>query len=297
MSSSKSALPVGVLEVERIDVLVLLGRILGVLHGAVRAPLEPLGMLGDVGMVRGALEGDVQRDCRCRGRAPPSTSARKSASLPSSGWIARWPPSADADGPRAAGIVRARRSACCSVPCAGSGRSDGSAAGRARRSPSPRSRGRLRDAVLEGAVAAGLRRGRARKQLVPGAVAGQHRIDHDRQLALELGGVAAVRIGGHRPARVPRETPSSAPLRADPAGPSSAWAQLLAAVCASSPPARAAASRTIAAPDCSAVSMSAGFYAALEVVLPGEEAVDPGRDGVVVAAEARRPGTRRASGR
>ena len=45
-----------------------------------------------------------------------------------------------ADRPRAAGIVRARRRACCCGPCGSCGRSGGSAAGRGRRSPSPRCR-------------------------------------------------------------------------------------------------------------------------------------------------------------
>src|SRR5208283_2208862 len=54
------AAPVGRLEVERDDVLVLFGRILGVLDGAVGAMQEPVGMLGDPGVVWRALEGDVE---------------------------------------------------------------------------------------------------------------------------------------------------------------------------------------------------------------------------------------------
>ena len=48
------------LEVERIDVLVLLGRVLCVLDGAVGAVPEPLRMLLDEGVVRRALVGEVQ---------------------------------------------------------------------------------------------------------------------------------------------------------------------------------------------------------------------------------------------
>ena len=53
--------PVLVFEVERIDVLVLLGWVLGVLDRAVGAVLEPLGVLARVGMIRRALERDVER--------------------------------------------------------------------------------------------------------------------------------------------------------------------------------------------------------------------------------------------
>ena len=54
--------PVLRLEVERIDVLIFLGRILRILHGAVRAPAEPLRMFLDVWMIRRALERNVERD-------------------------------------------------------------------------------------------------------------------------------------------------------------------------------------------------------------------------------------------
>ena len=49
-------------------------------------------------------------------RAPASTRRSKSASVPSSGWIALWPPSARADRPRAADVARLRRSAALFFP-------------------------------------------------------------------------------------------------------------------------------------------------------------------------------------
>ncbi len=49
-------------EVDVDDILVALGRVLGELDGAVRPPVEPLGMLLDPGMVRRALDGEVERD-------------------------------------------------------------------------------------------------------------------------------------------------------------------------------------------------------------------------------------------
>src|SRR5438045_1410238 len=50
------------IEVDIDDVLVLLGRVLGVLDGAVWSALEPVGMLRQPWMVRGALDGEVQCD-------------------------------------------------------------------------------------------------------------------------------------------------------------------------------------------------------------------------------------------
>ena len=47
-------------EVQGVDVLVLFGRVLGELDAAVGAPLEPLGMLGDPGVIRRGLQGKVQ---------------------------------------------------------------------------------------------------------------------------------------------------------------------------------------------------------------------------------------------
>ena len=54
--------PAVCLEIERVDVLVLLRRVLGVLDRAVRAVLEPFGVLARVRVVGRALEGDVERD-------------------------------------------------------------------------------------------------------------------------------------------------------------------------------------------------------------------------------------------
>ena len=54
---------------------------------------EPFGVLSDPGVVRGGLEGQVDGHVDARARASV-TRARKSASVPSSGWIAVWPPAA-----------------------------------------------------------------------------------------------------------------------------------------------------------------------------------------------------------
>ena len=54
--------PVARREVERVDVLVALGRVLGVLDRAVGPVAEPLGVLAHPGVVGRALEGQVERD-------------------------------------------------------------------------------------------------------------------------------------------------------------------------------------------------------------------------------------------
>ena len=55
-------LPVLGLKIERINILVFFGRILGVLNGAVGPFAKPLRMLANVRVIRGALESDVERD-------------------------------------------------------------------------------------------------------------------------------------------------------------------------------------------------------------------------------------------
>ncbi len=69
------AAPVGAVEVQVVDVLVALGRVLGVLQRAVGPAVEPLRVLGQPRVVRGALQREVQRDLdahrpRLRRQAP-----------------------------------------------------------------------------------------------------------------------------------------------------------------------------------------------------------------------------------
>src|ERR1700722_20740464 len=52
--------PIVALEIERINVLVLLGRVFGVLHATVGTMPEPLGMGANVGMIGSALECDIE---------------------------------------------------------------------------------------------------------------------------------------------------------------------------------------------------------------------------------------------
>ena len=103
------ALPVGALEVQRVDVLVLLRRVLGVLDRAVGAVGEPLRVLGDPRVVGRALERDVERQLDAAVAGRRAASLATSSTVPSSGCTAVCPPSGAADGPRAAGVVGRRR--------------------------------------------------------------------------------------------------------------------------------------------------------------------------------------------
>ena len=127
-------------EVDVEDVLVALGRVLGVLDRAVGPAVEPLRVLRQPRVVGRALDREVERDLE-----PELARARDQAvevvERAELGVDRVWPPSVGADRPRAARIARRRRSACCSGPCVRSGRSGGSAAGRRRRSRARRARG------------------------------------------------------------------------------------------------------------------------------------------------------------
>ena len=135
------ALPVLGLEVERVDVLVLLRRVLGVLDRAVGALAEPGRVLRDERVVGRDLEGDVERDADATGSRPRRRARRSPrACRGPGGWPCGRRPARRS--PRARPGRRARSSSRCSGPCGTSSRSGGSAAGRGRRSRAPaRTRG------------------------------------------------------------------------------------------------------------------------------------------------------------
>ncbi len=186
------------LEVERVDVLVLLRRVLGVLDacrrvgaGTTRGARAPTGGRASTG-TRGRSRP------RCRARARRRRAARSPRACRASGWTAVWPPSArrsptgspDRPGSLGGRVVRtlaARR-----------GRSGGSAAGRARRSRGPATYGEPRGDVRERAVPPRLGRGRAREELVPGPEPGARRVDGHAQLARERPLLAPVGVRAHR---------------------------------------------------------------------------------------------------
>ena len=198
------AAPVGRVPVDVVDVLVALGRVLGVLERAVGAAVEPLRVLGQPRVVGRGVDREVERDVDAV-LARGAQSARTSSSVPSSGWTASWPPSVRADRVRRAGVVGRRRRARCCGPCGSSRRSGGSAAGRGRRSRARRSRQLLLDA-LQAAP-------RAREQLVPGAEARRAtRSTSSAQRRLE----ARRARGARRCARPPRRARGRARRRAWP---------------------------------------------------------------------------------
>ena len=100
--------PVAALEIQRIDVLVLLGRILGVLDGSVGALFKPLRMLGDLGMIGRTLEGDVERELDSLARRALDKAAKigERAELRMNGGVAAF---FRTDGPGTAGIAGLRR--------------------------------------------------------------------------------------------------------------------------------------------------------------------------------------------
>ncbi len=93
--AARPTAPVAVLgvEVDRVDVLVALRRVLGVRDRAVGSVPEPLRVLGDPRVVGRGLEREVERDLDAEVRAA-ATSRSKSATVPSSGCTAVWPPAA-----------------------------------------------------------------------------------------------------------------------------------------------------------------------------------------------------------
>src|SRR5205823_4792899 len=98
-------LPLLGLEVDRVDVLVFFGRVLGVLDGAVRPVAEPLGVLLDVRVVGRALEGHIHRylDAQVAGVGDEGVEVFERAEV---GVDGRVPAFGAADAPGAAGFVR-----------------------------------------------------------------------------------------------------------------------------------------------------------------------------------------------
>ena len=142
-TTSRSAAPerppvLGV-EVDVVDVLVALGRVLGVLERAVGPPVEPVGVLAQPGVVGRALDREVERDrdAELGGARGQARELRRAAEV---GVQRRVPAGLAADRPRAARVGAARGRARCCGPCGASARSGGRAAGRARRSRASRTR-------------------------------------------------------------------------------------------------------------------------------------------------------------
>ena len=165
-------LPVPAVEVDRVDVLVLLGRVLRVLDGAVRAPVEPLRMLADVGVVGRALKRVVERDLDAAPRAPPARRRGTRRACRGSAPPALWPPCAlpiahGEPGSSGAG----RRAVVPALAEARADRMDGREVEHVEAHGGDG--GQAVETVLEGPVPAGHAPLGAREHLVPGAGAGE----------------------------------------------------------------------------------------------------------------------------
>src|SRR5438132_3018446 len=77
------SLAIGVVEVDIDDVLVFLGRVLGIFDRTIWPEAKPLRMLAHPGMVRGALDCKIERhlDPQCRGCLDETTEIRERAEL------------------------------------------------------------------------------------------------------------------------------------------------------------------------------------------------------------------------
>ena len=134
------AAPVLALEVDVVDVLVALRRVLGVLQRPVGAAVEPLGMLLQPRVVGRALDREVERDLD-----PELLRVGDEGAELLRGAERRVdrvvPALLGADRPRAADVALRRRLGRCSGPCGSCVRSGGSAAGRSTSKPSSAKRG------------------------------------------------------------------------------------------------------------------------------------------------------------
>ena len=98
--------PLGAVEVEVVDVLVLLRRVLRVLQRPVRPVHEPLGVRVEPGVVGRAVQGEIEREIDPEPPRRPQQ-ASKSFTVPSEGSMASCPPSAAPDRPGAPGVAGA----------------------------------------------------------------------------------------------------------------------------------------------------------------------------------------------
>jgi hypothetical protein len=170
--------PVRGLEVEGVDVLVLLGRVLGVLDAAVGTPAEPFRVLADPGVVGRALEGDVERDLQAMfTRAlQQALEVGQGAELVEDGVVSALgrthrPRAADVVGTRVERVVAALAP---HAPDRVDGREVDDVEAHALHVGQPGL------AVGEAAVPAGHTGGRARKEFVPARAARPHPLDRHR---------------------------------------------------------------------------------------------------------------------
>ena len=195
LQSGPHGAPVVALEIERINVLVLLRRVLGVLDGAVGAPAKPLRMGLYPGMIGRALKCNVKGDFDAMRRCS-SDQVTEIFSRPQRGQDRLVPALRRANGPRAADIAGLRHQAVI-PPLAvhETNRMDRReiqhVEAHARNGRKPRLD------ILEGTVDARLARCRAREQFVPGTEASTRALGGQGQLDGMTGLEPAVGIARH----------------------------------------------------------------------------------------------------
>src|ERR1700674_4767438 len=96
---------IGSVKIDRIDILVLLGRVLGVLDASVWPMMEPLRMLANPRMVRRALDCEVQRHLNSK-TVGGRVEAVEVAKRPQRRINRHVPPGLAANRPRTAGRIR-----------------------------------------------------------------------------------------------------------------------------------------------------------------------------------------------
>ncbi len=187
-------------EVDRVDVLVLLGRILRVLDRPVRPRVEPLGVLAHPRVVGRALDREVEGDLEPQVlRALHETAeALERAEVGVHRGVAAL---RRADRPRAARVAGSGRERVVGALAGGAAdRMDG------RQVDDVESHaadvGEPLDAVVEGAVAPGHPALRAREHLVPRREGGLRAVHHHLQLAVVTGEVGPRRHAGHELAEI-----------------------------------------------------------------------------------------------
>ncbi len=182
-------------EVDRVDVLVLLGRVLRVLDRPVRPLVEPLGVLAHPRVVGRALDGEVEGDLEARALRAlhETTKAVQGAELGVHRGVAAL---RRADGPRAARIAGPGRERVVRALARGvTDRMDGRQVDDVESHPAD-VREPL-DAIVEGAVTPGYPALRAREHLVPRREGGLGTVHHHLELAVVTGEVGSRRDAGH----------------------------------------------------------------------------------------------------
>ncbi len=200
--------PLGALEVERVDVLVLLRRVLGVADRAVGAVAEPLRVLVDPRVVGRGLEGDVERDGEAQAlrfggealeRLHPAEFVGNVGVAALDGAAAGALHEA-ADGPRAAGFAFAgHERAVLALAVGDADRVDGRQVDDVEAhlaDAAEAARGVVEGAVLRLAVGTGVGGG-AGEELVPRGEGGERRIDLDA-LRSALDDARARVVGAHQ---------------------------------------------------------------------------------------------------